>query len=327
MSSLKKSTSTKLKSLVDGCFQGFNATVFAYGQTGSGKTHSIIGPQYLSSDINKENDKEGIIPQSLRYIFNQVNSEENIGKVITIKVSFLEIYNEDLKDLLHPDIPSRDIAIREDKDGKIFVTSAREELVVTLQEAFKFLEKGNLARTTAETMMNSVSSRSHGIFTISLDIFVPAFEPNNNENNGNEDIKESIAGSFLQSKLHIVDLAGSERVKRTGANGLRLKESVGINQGLLSLGKVIRALTNPNNNSSNLLQHVPYRESKLTRYLQDSLGGNSLTVMLACVSQAEENIHETLNTLQYATRARSIQNKVTANISTAPLAVANNEAT
>lgn len=167
--------------------------------------------------------------------------------------------------------------------------------------------------------MNDASSRSHAIFTISIDACDTSVTV--------EDTGARVAGKYIQSKLHMVDLAGSERAKKTGAVGLRLKESVGINQGLMSLGKVIRALTAPSGRGGqggHLLSagpaaaHVPYRESKLTRFLQDSLGGNSQTVMLACVTPADSSLHETVSTLQYASRARMVQNKVVANVTLAP---------
>ena len=208
--------------------------------------------------------------------------------------------------MLHPDIPTRDINIREDKEGKIFFTGAREEVVVDAVTAMYYLEQGNLNRSTAETLMNQKSSRSHAIFTVALEMLQYSIKQKADIKHNTEQTED---GSYIQAKLHLVDLAGSERAKRTGALGTRLKESVGINQGLLSLGKVIRALTNTP------IGHIPYRESKLTRFLQDSLGGNSRTTMLACVSSSENDLHETIGTLQYAQRAKSVQNKVVANVS------------
>lgn len=300
------------KYLVEGCMEGYNASMMAYGQTGSGKTFSMIGSSLLSID---DNEDDGIIPRSIRHLFARISELKANGSIANIRVSFLEIYNEELKDLLHPEILSREIMIREDKDGKIFFTGAREEPVNSCKEAFLFLERGNIARTTAETLMNVNSSRSHAIFTISTEIFVPSIQYEElKSDHGEEEVRATaMGGSYIHSKFSIVDLAGSERAKRTGAGGLRLKESVGINQGLLALGKVIRALT-----TSSTSSHIPYRESKLTRYLQDSLGGNSRTCILACISPSELNLHETLSTLQYASRARSVQNKVIANISIAP---------
>eukprot|EP00605_Chrysophyceae_sp_TOSAG23-4_P001899 GSChrysophyteH1.ASY1.ANO1.2097.1 assembled CDS len=262
---------TVVDRLIRGCFKGYNATIFAYGQTGSGKTHSVVG-------LPHDDDEEGIIPRA----------------------GHLSLVSE-CRDLLHTDIPSRDIMIREDRDGKIF-----------------FTEIGNLQRTTAGTHMNATSSRSHAIFSLNIELFefTSESEESGQRADREDDEPEKSMGKYITSKLHLVDLAGSERAKKTGAQGIRLKESVGINQGLLALGKVIRALTlnsTADRLSSEAHVHVPYRESKLTRFLQDSLGGNSFTVMLACVSCADSNTHETLSTLTYATRARAVKNKVRAN--------------
>ena len=335
-----------VKKLVDGCFKGYNATIFAYGQTGSGKTHSIVG-------LAQDEEDEGVIPRAIRHVYETLDTVHtgNTSRLVSVHVSFLEIYNEECRDLLHVDIPSRDIMIREDKDGRIFFTGAREEAVSSVNAAMKCLEMGNLQRTTGGTFMNASSSRSHAIFTISLELLEYQQEVSlslsheekkdvdpEEDSTPRRNDKTNVDGRYIQSKLHLVDLAGSERAKRTGAEGLRLKESVGINQGLLALGKVIRALTinaNANTNASAIdsvgnaignvsvkHNHVPYRESKLTRFLQDSLGGNSCTVMLACVSAADVNTHETLSTLTYAARARAVTNKVRANIKAAPIAAA-----
>ena len=238
-----------VKELVKGCFEGFNGTIFAYGQTGSGKTHSMMG------SVSDE-EEDGIIPRAAKDLFSMLaeKQQDSYNSVVAnIRVCFTEIYNEDCKDLLHPDIPSSDIAIREDKDGRTFFTGAREEAVKDVASILYYLEQGNLNRSTANTLMNQTSSRSHAIFTISIELL---------ETTSPKKPHISLPGSFIQAKLHLVDLAGSERAKKTGAVGGRLKESVGINQGLLALGKVIRALT-----SSPLITHVhvPYRESKLTR--------------------------------------------------------------
>lgn len=242
-----------------------------------------------------EEEDEGIIPRALKHIFHHLKAIK-ATHVANLRVSMIELYNDECKDLLHPEIPSRDIVIREDKHGRIFFTGAREEAITSVRGALDFLDIGNINRTTAETLMNITSSRSHAIFTVSLELM--------EYGDGRQ-----ASRSFIHAKLHLVDLAGSERAKRTGAVGTRFKESVGINQGLLALGKVIRALT------STPVTHVPYRESKLTRFLQDSLGGNSRTLLLACVSCAEINTHETISTLAYAQRARAVHNKLIANIS------------
>ena len=206
--------------LVRGCFHGFNATVLAYGQTGSGKTHTMIGNA-------GEANEEGVVPRVVRYIFDALN--ERMGGTETrivpsMHVSFIEIYNDEVKDLLHTDIPSREIFIREDKKGKIFFTGAKEEVVLTSENALEYLDKGNLARTTAETLMNASSSRSHAIFTLSIEIYECAIADEA------ASVENRIGGSLITSKIHLVDLAGSERIKKTGADGVRLKESVGINQ-------------------------------------------------------------------------------------------------
>ena len=218
-------------SLVDGCFLGYNATVLAYGQTGSGKTHTMIGATAAGDE-----DEDGVIPRVVTQIFRtlQQKMEINNSKIVsTLHVSFIEIYNDEIKDLLHPDILPRDIFIREDRDGKIFFTGAREEVVLNAGNALEFLDRGNMSRTTAQTLMNATSSRSHAIFTISIDIYeYTSVGVGECSEIGSEIDGE---GTLMQSKIHLVDLAGSERAKRTGAGGIRLKESVGINQVSLHL--------------------------------------------------------------------------------------------
>lgn len=219
-----------------------------------------------------------------------------------IYTSFLEIYNEEIVDLLAPNEScgtrsgaskrkSSGFSIREDAKGEIYLTGIREEKIVNGDEIFALLQKGSLSRTTKSTEMNMVSSRSHAIFTLLL-------------RQRRED-----GGKVLASKLHFVDLAGSERLKRTQAQGDRVKESISINSGLLALGNVISALGDPHKRST----HIPYRNSKLTRLLQDSLGGNSQTLMIACASPSSDNFVESLNTLKYADRAKNIQNIVQVN--------------
>lgn len=217
-----------ISNLVEGCFQGFNATVLAYGQTGSGKTHTMIG-----AAVGSDEDEEGVIPRVVRHIFDhlQLKTEVVGSKVVSnLHVSFIEIYNDEVKDLLHPDILQRDIFIREDKDGRIFFTGAREEVVLTSANALEFLDRGNMSRTTAETLMNATSSRSHAIFTISIELYEYSTDGDNSRGDNSREAGAEGEGSLIQSKIHLVDLAGSERAKRTGAGGVRLKESVGINQ-------------------------------------------------------------------------------------------------
>jgi len=302
--------------LVEGLFEGFNASIMAYGQTGSGKTFT------MGTAVDAmETDDEGIIPRVVRRIYDTIREKRAQNKIVNVRVSFLEILNEDCKDLLHPEVQSKDIQIREDSDGHIFFTGAREEVATSMDVVMSLLERGCLARTTAGTNMNAQSSRSHAIFTVGVEMY--------DVSGGQGNLDGSFTASCLQAKLQLVDLAGSERAKKTGALGERLKQSVSINQGLLTLGKVIRALTVSDRQSRSASkkggggggssQHVPYRESKLTRLLQDSLGGNSRTVFIACVSSSVLNLHETLTTLQYASRAKAIRNKVVANVSVAPV--------
>mmetsp|Transcript_66749 Transcript_66749/g.211265 ORF Transcript_66749/g.211265 Transcript_66749/m.211265 type:complete len:663 (-) Transcript_66749:422-2410(-) len=277
-------------SLVESCFNGYNATVLAYGQTGSGKTYTMgsgNNTQALEHEV-------GIIPRVIRQLFDGVEDRRDSAQCL-VCCQFLEIYNEEVKDLLHPEIPSKAIAIREGAAGEIFVAGAKAEIVRDVDEMLRLLDRGSVCRATGGTLMNNQSSRSHAIFTILVEQRL--LHPSSGQQ------------EYVMAKFHLVDLAGSERNKKTGAIGQRFKESVNINSGLLALGNVISALGDERKRGS----HVPYRESKLTRMLQDSLGGNSTTLMIACVSSADGNLEETLNTLKYANRARNIKNKPTQN--------------
>jgi hypothetical protein len=255
----------------------------------------------------------GLVPRAVNYLMESLQGRYGMleasgtgktpvsGPFFEIYTSFLEIYNEDIVDLLAP-LEGHDtrsgaskrksgFSIREDAKGDIYLTGIREEKIVCGDEIFALLQKGSLSRTTKSTEMNMVSSRSHAIFTLLLR-------------------QRSEEGArVLTSKLHFVDLAGSERLKRTQAQGARVKESISINSGLLALGNVISALGDPHKRST----HIPYRNSKLTRLLQDSLGGNSQTLMIACASPSSDNFSESLNTLKYADRAKNIQNSVQVN--------------
>ncbi|CAJ1352508.1 unnamed protein product [Effrenium voratum] len=280
--------------LLEGSMQGYNATVLAYGQTGSGKTHTMGTGQ----PVPEGSDEEGIVPKVIRNSFHHI--EKHKGSVdFKVSCCYLEIYNEDIRDLLQPGGHKGHIAIREDATGGIKVTGIHAETCSSAEEMFRCLSDGSVQRTTGATLMNEQSSRSHSIFTLILE------QRRRLTNGGGEGSEED----YVTAKFHLVDLAGSERAKRTGAVGSRFKESVAINSGLLALGNVISALGDPAKRGS----HVPYRESKLTRLLQDSLGGNSRTVMIACVSCADIDFEETLNTLKYAHRARNIKNKPVVN--------------
>jgi len=308
--------------LLDSCMQGYNATILAYGQTGSGKTHTLG----TGHEVGARNCyQEGIAPKLVKNSFDHFQA---LGNEIDFKAScsYIEIYNEEIRDLLRPDAPKHLMAVRETVDGVIQVAGIRSEACNSAEQMLRCLSDGSLQRTTAATAMNEQSSRSHSIFTIILELRLRGHRHGAREegkgvatNDGEEDEACSAASSedslesqpvYRTAKFHLVDLAGSERAKRTGAIGSRLKESVSINAGLLALGNVISALGDPAKRGF----HVPYRESKLTRLLQDSLGGNARTLMMVCASCAETDLEETLNTLKYAHRARNIKNKPVVNI-------------
>jgi hypothetical protein len=265
-------------SLVEAVLEGYNGTIFAYGQTGCGKTFTMMG------DYNNP-ELRGIIPNAFSHIFGHIQNEET-NKKFLVRCSFIEIYNEDIKDLLGKD-SSKKLEIREDAKTGIYVKDMTMLQVKNKAEIENCLNLGNKSRHVGETTMNQESSRSHCIFTVHVEI------GENMEDTKNKKIK---AG-----KLNLVDLAGSERQSKTGATGNRLEEAKKINLSLTALSNVINALVENK-------QHVPYRDSKLTRLLQDSLGGNTKTVMIAAVSPSSFNFDETVTTLRYAARANSIKN-------------------
>nr|XP_043891533.1 kinesin-like protein KIF21A isoform X5 [Solea senegalensis] len=310
--------STCTEKLIEGCFEGYNATVFAYGQTGSGKTYTM-GTGF---DVNIAEEELGIIPRAVHHLFKSIEQRRQAAQEqgrpmpeFKINAQFLELYNEEVLDLFDStrDMKQKShIKIHEDATGGIYTVGVTTRTVSSEAEMMQCLKLGALSRTTASTQMNVQSSRSHAIFTIHLcQVRVCASDNQENEtdnrvSNGNSEMDEY---ETLTAKFHFVDLAGSERLKRTGATGDRAKEGISINCGLLALGNVISALGDRSKRSS----HVPYRDSKLTRLLQDSLGGNSQTVMIACISPSDRDFMETLNTLKYANRARNIKNKVMVN--------------
>ncbi|KAM9700716.1 kinesin-like protein KIF27 isoform 2-T5 [Dama dama] len=288
---------TCIKPLVLSLIEGYNATVFAYGQTGSGKTYTI-GGGHVASVVEGQ---KGIIPRAIQEIFQNISEKPSID--FNIKVSYIEVYKEDLRDLLELETSVKDLHIREDEKGNTVIVGAKECQVESADEVMSLLEMGNAARHTGTTQMNEHSSRSHAIFTISL------CQVDKNR-------KAAEDGSWhshrhIVSKFHFVDLAGSERVTKTGNTGERFKESIQINSGLLALGNVISALGDPRKKSS----HIPYRDAKITRLLKDSLGGSAKTVMITCVSPSSSDFDESLNSLKYANRARNIRNKPTLNFS------------
>ncbi|XP_036186599.1 kinesin-like protein KIF27 isoform X4 [Myotis myotis] len=288
---------TCIKPLVLSLIEGYNVTVFAYGQTGSGKTYTI-GGGHVASVVEGQ---KGIIPRAIQEIFQNIS--ENPSTDFKIKVSYIEVYKEDLRDLLELETSVKDLHIREDEKGNTVIVGAKECQVESADEVMSLLEMGNAARRTSTTQMNEHSSRSHAIFTISI---CQAEKNTEAAKDGSWSSRQHIV-----SKFHFVDLAGSERVTKTGNTGERFKESIQINSGLLALGNVISALGDPRRKSS----HIPYRDAKITRLLKDSLGGTAKTVMITCVSPSSFNFDESLNSLKYANRARNIRNKPTLNFS------------
>ncbi|XP_045669002.1 kinesin-like protein KIF7 isoform X3 [Ursus americanus] len=279
--------------LLEAFFEGFNATVFAYGQTGSGKTYTM-GEASVAS---LHEDEQGIIPRAMAEAFKLIDENDLLDCLV--HVSYLEVYKEEFRDLLEVGTASRDIQLREDDRGNVVLCGVKEVDVEGLDEVLSLLEMGNAARHTGATHFNRLSSRSHTVFTVTLE----------QRGRAPSRLPRPAAGQLLVSKFHFVDLAGSERVLKTGSTGERLKESIQINSSLLALGNVISALGDPQRRGS----HIPYRDSKITRILKDSLGGNAKTVMIACVSPSSSDFDETLNTLNYASRAQNIRNRATVN--------------
>ncbi|GAV82946.1 Kinesin domain-containing protein [Cephalotus follicularis] len=281
--------------IVNEVLEGFNCTIFAYGQTGTGKTYTMEGEckRSKSAPSGELPPEAGVIPRAVQQIFDTLESQ---NAEYSVKVTFLELYNEEITDLLAPDEISRiasedkqkkQLPLMEDGKGGVLVRGLEEEIVTSASEIFTLLERGSAKRRTAETLLNKQSSRSHSLFSITIHIKEPTPE-------GEELIK--------CGKLNLVDLAGSENISRSGAREGRAREAGEINKSLLTLGRVINALVEH-------LGHIPYRDSKLTRLLRDSLGGRTKTCIIATVSPAVHCLEETLSTLDYAHRAKNIRNK------------------
>ncbi|XP_063996169.1 kinesin-like protein KIF27 isoform X2 [Pogoniulus pusillus] len=289
-----------IKPLLVSLTNGYNATVFAYGQTGSGKTYTIGGGPIASV----AEDEKGIIPRAIEELFHHISENRNID--FHVKVSYIEVYKEELRDLLELETSAKELHIREDEKGNTVIIGAKELHVECADEVISLLKSGSAARHTGTTQMNEHSSRSHAIFTISIS------QKQSAESQKNTDAEQDSSGKSVQkiaSKFHFVDLAGSERVAKTGNTGERFKESIQINSGLLALGNVISALGDPKRKNI----HIPYRDAKITRILKDSLGGNAKTVMITCVSPSSSDFDESLNSLRYANRAKNIRNKPVVN--------------
>ncbi|KAH7645366.1 kinesin-like protein [Dermatophagoides farinae] len=270
------------KHIVDCVLQGYNGTIFAYGQTGTGKTHTA----------------SGIMQHSFEHIFDHISRSKNNQKFL-VRASYYEIYNEEIRDLLagnkktnngkKNERGNKTLELKENSDGKIVIKDLSNFIVNNVNDLKKLKESGDKHRQFGSTKMNQRSSRSHTIFTITIETEIGADNPD--------------TSVVRVGKFHLIDLAGSERQTKTGTTGIRLKEAAKINLSLTSLSLVIAALTDPK------ATFVPYRNSKLTRILSDSLGGNSKTLLIACVGPAKVNLEETISTLRFASTTKNIKNK------------------
>uniref|UniRef100_A0A3Q0RJ96 Kinesin-like protein n=1 Tax=Amphilophus citrinellus TaxID=61819 RepID=A0A3Q0RJ96_AMPCI len=276
------------ESLLHNAFQGYNACIFAYGQTGSGKSYTMMGSV----------DQPGLIPRLCSALFERTQKEQREEESFTVEVSYMEIYNEKVRDLLDPKGGRQTLRVREHKVLGPYVDGLSRLAVASYKDIESLMSEGNKSRTVAATNMNEESSRSHAVFNIILTHTL-------------KDLQSGTSGEKV-SRLSLVDLAGSERAAKTGAAGERLKEGSNINKSLTTLGLVISALAEQGT-AKNKTKFVPYRDSVLTWLLKDCLGGNSRTAMVATVSPAADNYEETLSTLRYADRAKNIVNHAVVN--------------
>ncbi|RKF60910.1 Kinesin heavy chain [Erysiphe neolycopersici] len=274
-----------IKSTVDDILNGYNGTVFAYGQTGAGKSYTMMG-----TDIDS-GDGRGVIPRIVEQIFASILSSPSTIEY-TVRVSYMEIYMERIRDLLAPH--NDNLPVHEEKNRGVYVKGLLEIYVSSIQEVYEVMRRGGNARAVASTNMNAESSRSHSIFVITITQ------------------KNVETGSAKSGQLFLVDLAGSEKVGKTGASGQTLEEAKKINKSLSALGMVINNLTDGKSS------HIPYRDSKLTRILQESLGGNSRTTLIINCSPSSYNAEETLGTLRFGMRAKAIKNKAKINAEISP---------
>ncbi|GAB4833750.1 hypothetical protein Ancab_031999 [Ancistrocladus abbreviatus] len=280
--------------VVDEVLDGYNCTVFAYGQTGTGKTYTMEGE--MRSKGGELPAEAGVIPRAVRQIFDTLEAQ---NADYSVKATFLELYNEEVTDLLAledtsrlmDDKQKRSVSLLEDGKGCVFIRGLEEEVVYSVNDIYNLLERGAAKRRTADTFLNKRSSRSHSIFTITVHIKETSI--------GDEELIKC-------GKLNLVDLAGSENISRSGAREGRAREAGEINKSLLTLGRVINALVEHS-------VHIPYRDSKLTRLLRDSLGGKTKTCIIATISPSSHCLEETLSTLDYAHRAKNIKNRPEAN--------------
>ncbi|KAF3360935.1 hypothetical protein VdG1_04800 [Verticillium dahliae VDG1] len=274
-----------IRSTVDDILNGYNGTVFAYGQTGAGKSYTMMG-----SSIDDEEGR-GVIPRIVEQIFASIMSSPSTIEY-TVRVSYMEIYMEKIRDLLAPQ--NDNLPVHEEKSRGVYVKGLLEIYVSSVQEVYEVMRRGGNARAVAATNMNQESSRSHSIFVITITQ------------------KNVETGSAKSGQLFLVDLAGSEKVGKTGASGQTLEEAKKINKSLSALGMVINSLTDGRSS------HIPYRDSKLTRILQESLGGNSRTTLIINCSPSSYNDAETISTLRFGTRAKAIKNKAKVNAELSP---------
>ncbi|KAL4463035.1 hypothetical protein ABPG72_002918 [Tetrahymena utriculariae] len=274
----------------DSCLEGYNGCIFAYGQTGAGKTYTITGASNIESVLNT--DHRGMLPRVLEYIFQKIKQQQSLSVEYLVKCSYLEIYNEHIIDLLSDN--GNNLQLREDLKKGVYVEGLTEYVTQNFLQAIEILKTGSGNRHNGATSMNRESSRSHSVFSIILQ---------------SKALSEGVT-HLRYSRFHFVDLAGSERTKQTNAMGERLKEGCNINKSLSILGNVINALVEVDNGRA---RHIHYRDSKLTFFLKDSLGGNSKTRVIANISPASSAFQETLSTLKFAKRAKLIKNKVQIN--------------
>jgi hypothetical protein len=296
-------------------FEGFNTSILAYGQTGAGKTFTMGTAATTSGEAEQLDEGAGIIPRACADLFASLRDKCLDGSA-TVTLSYLELYNEQIRDLFAPAATKSNSAkasnsglrIRETPGGGVTVQGIVEKTVHSPAEIGAAMEVAGKRRVTAVTAMNATSSRSHAICTLRVQGTLKGASSSDDEADGSEPADST---TKFSSKLTLVDLAGSERIKKTGAKGARQTEGININKSLLVLGQVVSALSQGSGS-----RKPPYRDSKLTRLLQDSLGGNSRTIMLACVSPAHVNLDETTNTLRYASSARRITNRARQNVAT-----------
>ncbi|GLJ26808.1 hypothetical protein SUGI_0523170 [Cryptomeria japonica] len=284
--------------LIQNCLAGFNSSIFAYGQTGSGKTYTMWGPSNMSVEDKIHSGHRGITPRVFEKLFAQIQEEEekNVNKQLQYRCrcSLLEIYNEQITDLLEPS--RRNLQIREDTKCGVYVENLTEEYVASLDDVNQLLFRGLSNRRVGATSINAESSRSHCVFTCVLELRCKSMSDG--------------LSSLRTSRINLVDLAGSERQKLTGAAGERLKEAGNINRSLSQLGNLINILAEI---SQGKQRHIPYRDSRLTFLLQESLGGNAKLAMICAISPASSCRSETLSTLRFAKRAKAIQNQAVVN--------------